>query len=150
MQLVEKRHKRSSDLNFFFWQAVRIYKKSVRIHSWSKFYVLKITRNTALTVGFPQRFDYLIVDQKYDGGDQDRRQHGPGDEVEVRGQEQNGQEHEGAGVDVGHRRLDAAGLAQGAPGERAARGHRPDERPDDVAQRQGEHLLRRLHRAAVS
>lgn len=40
--------------------------------------------NDLLTICFPKGFDYLIVHQKYDGTDQNRRQYAPRNEMEIR------------------------------------------------------------------
>uniref|UniRef100_A0A182UTJ6 Uncharacterized protein n=1 Tax=Anopheles merus TaxID=30066 RepID=A0A182UTJ6_ANOME len=77
-----------------------------------------------------------------DGGDQHGSQGGPRYVVEVGRQHAEREQGEQGGVEAGERGADAAGMADGGPGERPGGRHGPKARTDHIAQPESEQFLR--------
>lgn len=110
---------------------------------------IKETSKVKLTLGAPHGLDDLYLDHEDDRGDDDGGQGGLGYVVEIGREKLQRDEHEDAGVDAAEGRPDAGRVIDGAAAQAAAHRDRGDERRDDVAHAQGQHLLRRVDRLAL-
>ena len=97
------------------------------------------------TFAGPDGPHHLVLQAEDDGGQDDGREAGPGDEGAVGHEEGEAEEDEGPGVDPAQGSFHSTGAVDSCPGERPGGRHGLDEAAQEVADSQRHHLLAGVH-----